>query len=87
MPRSPADPLEVHKRALLDLLVEEHQGLWSLDELDRHLQPSEVTRGANDPSVDTEDAIQQLADAGLAHRIGPFAFATRAAIAGRCLAS
>lgn len=75
------DPLASAKRALLDLLVVEHQGIWSIEELDRHLRPSRATCGS-----DTEDALQELCDAGLAHRFGLYAFASRAAVAAHLLA-
>ena len=75
-------------QALLDLLVHDHPGLWSLHELTRSLTSSSQTSGGNEPPThDTEDAIERLYAAGLIHRVGQFIFATRAAHNAQRLAS
>lgn len=77
--RTPADPLRL-QRALLALLIEEHDGLWSLAELDRCLHPSRDTPLGEEPNRSaTEDAVEDLYVAGLVHRIGGYVTATRAA--------
>lgn len=63
------------KQALLDLVVEDHDGLWSIAELDRALRPA----GEQQPEHHIEDLVADLYAAGLVHRVGEFAFATRAA--------
>ena len=78
----PTDPSTL-KPTLLGLLLEDHTGLWTLAELDRHLRPS------TDPqsnTVDVEDAIEDLYAAGLVHRLDRFVFASRAAHAAQLLA-
>lgn len=76
-----ADPDGPLKQAVLGLIVYDHQGLWSLSELDRSLQASAEARTGDEPSrARTEDIVQQLYAAGLLHRVGQFVFATRAAI-------
>ncbi len=68
------------KQALLGLLVHDHQGLWSMTELDRALHPSSDTPPGLEPNrADVEDAVEDLYAAGLIHRIGAYVFATRAA--------
>lgn len=80
------DDLGSIKRGLMCLLIDEHQGIWSLDELDRHVRSSEAARSVERPiAADTEDAIQQLCDAGLVHRLGAYVFATRTAVAAQQL--
>ncbi len=75
-------------QALLDLLVHDHPGLWSLHELSRSLTSSSQTSGGDEPPThDTEDAIERLWAAGLIHRVGQFVFATRAAHNAQRLAS
>ncbi len=54
---------------VLDWLVLEHQGLWSIDEL-RQL-------GGDGPAVD--DALARLQALGLIHKVEDCVFATRAA--------
>ncbi len=74
--------------ALLGLLVDDHPGLWSLDELTRSLTSSSQTAdGDEPPSHDTEDAIERLYAAGLIHRVDQYVFATRAAHTAQRLAS
>jgi HD-like signal output (HDOD) protein len=77
---APVDPAGL-KQALLGLVCEDHQPLWSLAELDRTLAPSDAARSGTDPGhADVEDAVADLYAAGLIHRIGDFVFATRAAL-------
>ncbi len=74
--------------ALLGLLIDDHPGLWSLDELTRSLTSSaQIANGDDLPTHDTEDAIERLYAAGLIHRIGGFVFATRAAHTAQRLAN
>ncbi len=76
------------KQALLGLVVDDHAGLWSLAELDRHLTPSGDTQPGAEPSrAAVEDAVEDLYAAGLIHRIGSYVFASRAAIAAERLAA
>jgi hypothetical protein len=70
----PGDPIHL-KRALLDLVVCENTGLWSLPELDRCLNPG----GDRPPEAHVEDLVADLYAAGLIHRCGEFVCATRAA--------
>lgn len=57
--------------ALLSLLVIEYAaGPWSLEELVREMGDA----------VEVEDSLARLYGAGLIHRLGGFAFATRAAV-------
>lgn len=66
-PVSPDAPFE---RSVLNLLLDcDHHGVWSIDELAREI--GDLT--------DTKDAVARLQRAGLGHRCGPFARATRAA--------
>jgi hypothetical protein len=75
------DPDRPLKQAVLGLIVYDHEGLWSLSELDRTLQASAEARTGDEPSrAQTEDVVQQLYAAGLVHRVGQFVFATRAAV-------
>jgi hypothetical protein len=86
IPAAPApDPVNL-KQALLALVVSEHAGLWSLAELDRHLNPSSATPPGEEPTrAATEDAVEDLYAAGLLHRIGQYVCATRAAHAAELL--
>jgi len=55
---------------VLDLMLcDPTNSLWSIEEIARVL----------DHRSDAEDSVRRLAEAGLAHRIGEFAFPTRAA--------
>jgi hypothetical protein len=61
-------------------VVDDHPGLWSLAELDRHLTPSGATPPGAEPSrAAVEDAIGDLYAAGLIHRIGTYVCAIRTA--------
>ncbi len=76
---APDDPTQL-KQALLGLLVHDHQGLWSMTELDRALHPSSDTPPATEPNrACVEDAVEDLYATGLIHRIGAYVCATRAA--------
>ncbi len=84
----PGDCEHALDQALLDLLIHDHPGLWSLAELSRSLTSSSQTvSGSEPPTHDTEDAIERLYAAGLIHRVGQFLFATRAAHNAQRLAS
>jgi hypothetical protein len=69
---TPRDCLETTEQAVLALLVDEHPAQLSRDELMREFAP--------DVQVFVDDALHALVGAGLAHRHGPFIFATRAAV-------
>lgn len=58
-----------------------------VDEPTTHFSEAELTRELNWPPVRIEDALAELARAGLVHRLGEFAFAARAAIRYRELAA
>jgi hypothetical protein len=65
-------------RVVLDLLVESHPAQWALHELSRAVSPSaEACTGEEPSSIGIEDALQALYGAGLVHRVGQFAFASR----------
>ena len=65
---------------VLDLLLEHHPALLSVDEVIR-----EVTAGADafDARDRIEVAVRRLIEAGLAHRLGSFVFASHAAVCSR----
>lgn len=56
-------------RNVLNLMLVDSPWPWSLDEIARELHST----------VDAQDAIARLADAGLLHRLDEFVFPTRAA--------
>jgi hypothetical protein len=66
--RSPAEADANADASVLEFLTRD-TGLWSLDELSRELGDR----------VSAVDAVARLNAAGLAHRLGDFVFATRAA--------
>ncbi len=85
---APGDCEHALDQALLDLLIHDHPGLWSLSELSRSLTSSGQTADTGEPPThETEDAIERLYAAGLIHRIGSYVFATRAAHNAQRLAS
>jgi aryl-alcohol dehydrogenase-like predicted oxidoreductase len=85
---SPGEVEDTLDAALLDLLIHDHPGLWSLHELSRSLTSSSQTAATGEPPAhETEDAIERLYAAGLIHRIGNYVFATRAAHNAQRLAS
>jgi hypothetical protein len=64
------DPAHADRDAtILDLLLIEHDGLWSVDELKQLVGDA----------VGVEDAIARLSALGLIHRLEDFVFASRAA--------
>ena len=65
---------------VLDLLLEHHPGLLSVEEVIR-----EVTAGADafDARDRIEVAVRRLVETGLAHRLGSFVFASHAAVCSR----
>jgi hypothetical protein len=67
-------------RVVLDLLVSSHPALWTMAELGRAISSSDEACKADEASLaGVEDALQDLYGAGLVHRVGQFAFASRAA--------
>jgi hypothetical protein len=75
-----ADPAEANgtcDSTVLDLLVLEHDGLWSVDELKRML---------GDPTA-VDDSLARLHGLGLVHRLDGFVCATRSAAHVHSLAS
>lgn len=71
------------QRVVLDLLVQSHPTLWSVTELARAICSSQVARRDGELGTSAvEDALQDLYGAGLVHRSGDVAFATRAAVEG-----
>jgi hypothetical protein len=56
-------------RAIMDLLLIDHPGVWSVGEVERELA---------DP-VAAQDGLARLTRAGLVHRLGEFVFPTRTA--------
>jgi Fe2+ or Zn2+ uptake regulation protein len=69
--------MSTHERAVLGLLLDEHSGLLSLEEVIRQL----VQEPASSAERDTiEVAIRALAQAGLVHQLERFVFATTAAV-------
>jgi hypothetical protein len=58
-----------HDAVILDLLLIEHDGIWSIDELKHQV---------GDP-IGVEDAITRLGTLGLIHKLENFVFASRAA--------
>ena len=69
----------VHKEVLA-FLLERHPALLAEEEVVRHLAPEPATFGERDA---VQVALCELAQAGLAHRLDRFAFATAAAVAFR----
>jgi hypothetical protein len=65
----PADADGTYDSTILDLLVIEHDGLWSIDELKRML--------GDDTQVD--DSLARLHGLGLVHRLDGYVCATRGA--------
>jgi Fe2+ or Zn2+ uptake regulation protein len=69
-------------RSVLDLLLEHHPALLSVEEVIR-----EMTAGADEFAARDriEVALRRLVETGLAHRLGPFVFASHAAVSARAL--
>lgn len=81
------DPWTAH-RAVLDLLIEHHPAAWTASELARELAShSEATSGDEPSTATVEDALAHLYGAGLVHRLGQLAFASRAAVESARLAA
>jgi hypothetical protein len=56
-------------KAVMELLLIEHRGLWAVEE---------VVREIGDP-IDVKDSLARLHGVGLIHRLGGFVLASRAA--------
>ena len=56
-------------RNILNLMLADSPWLWSLDEISRELRST----------IDAQDTVTRLADAGLLHHLDRFVFPTRAA--------
>jgi Fe2+ or Zn2+ uptake regulation protein len=70
------------RRAVLELLLDHHPGLLSLDKVVREMTAGAESFGERDP---IELAVRELVEAGLAHRLGHFVFASHAAASLRAL--
>lgn len=70
------DPDVRLQQAVLGLLLHDHCGLWSVDEVARAMAPDRV-----------DDVLADLHAAGLVHRCGEFVFASRAAAAAELIAA
>lgn len=81
----PADLLEpdVIAGAVLGCLIYDAPPLVTVEELTSRMAGFEGDRGASRRSV--EDALSNLAQYGLVHRLDRFVFASQAAIRGRAL--
>lgn len=64
------------RHAVLELLLDYHPGLLSVEEIIREMTSGADTFADRDP---VEVATRELVEAGLAHRLGPFVFASHAA--------
>jgi Fe2+ or Zn2+ uptake regulation protein len=72
------------RQAVLELLLEHHPGLLSIEELTRELIAGADTFDARDRIA---VAVRELVAAGLANRVGEFVFASHAAAVADRLAS
>ena len=63
--------------SVLDLLLEHHPALLSVEEVIREMTAGADTFGARDH---IEVALRRLVETGLAHRLGSFVFASHAAV-------
>jgi hypothetical protein len=72
------------RHSVLELLLEHHPGLLSLEEIIRDLTAGSESFAERDR---VEVAVRELVEAGLANRLGPFVFASRAAASFRQLES
>jgi hypothetical protein len=68
---------DLAQQAVLTILLDAYPGQWSTDELARELTDRPDDFAERDR---VDNAIRDLVRAGLAHRHGPFVFATRAAV-------
>jgi hypothetical protein len=64
-------------QAVLALLLEDHPALLTDEEVIRDLAPEPATLGERDA---VQVALRELVQAGLAHRLDRFVFATAAAV-------
>jgi len=62
--------------AVLELLLDHHPGLLAVDEVIREMTSGAEAFAARD---EIEVALRELVEAGLAHRLGAFVFASHAA--------
>jgi hypothetical protein len=69
--------MSVHERVVLGLLLEHHPALLSIDEVVRYVAPDPAGFAERDA---VEVAIRALAEAGLAHQLERFVFATAPAV-------
>jgi hypothetical protein len=66
--------------SVLDLLLEHHPSLLSVDEVIREMTAGTDEFGARDR---IEVGVRRLVETGLAHRLGSFVFASHAAVCSR----
>jgi Fe2+ or Zn2+ uptake regulation protein len=64
--------------SVLDLLLEHHPALLSVEEVIREMTAGSEAFAERDS---VEVAVRRLVETGLAHRVGAFVFASHAAIA------
>jgi hypothetical protein len=64
-------------QAIMGLLLIDHPGLWSVEEVVREMGDE----------LRAQDGLSRLAGVGLIHRLGEFVFATRAAARAGALGS
>jgi Fe2+ or Zn2+ uptake regulation protein len=64
------------RHAVLELLLDHHPGVLSIDELVREMTAGSEAFAEQDP---IKVAARELVEAGLAHRLGAFVFASHAA--------
>jgi hypothetical protein len=65
---------------VLELLLEHHPALLSVEEVIREMTAGADTFATRDR---TEVAVRRLVETGLAHRLGSFVFASHAAVCSR----
>lgn len=70
--RTPVEQDDATDQAIMGLLLIDHPGLWSVEEVERELGDR----------IAAQDGLSRLRRAGLVHRLDGFVFATRAAAAG-----
>ncbi len=68
------------RQAVLELLLDHHPGLLSTEEVVREMTAGAETFGERD---EIDVALRELVEAGLAHRLGAFVFASHAAASFR----
>jgi hypothetical protein len=67
---------------VLELLLEHHPALLSVEEVIREMTAGATEFAARDR---IEVAVRRLVETGLAHRLGSFVFASHAAVSARAL--